>query len=260
MVQAFDHRAANVVVNADNLHRPGQPEAATPEQHADPYWTPEPQFYVERSDLPAVNERGWAIGYKEITAPTNMRTMIASAFPAVAFGNKVPLLTLDASVSAVDGALILGNLNAIAFDYVARQKIQGQTLNLFIVEQLPVIPPAAYDRRFGALTAREIVAREVLRLTYVAHDMAPFARDMGHDGAPFAWDDADRRQRRARLDALYFHLYGLDRDEADYVLSTFPIVRRQDEAAFGRFLTRDLVLAQMNALAAGDADAVLAAR
>lgn len=142
--------------------------------------------------------------------------------------------------------------------------MQGQNLNWYLVEQLPIIPLAAYGRRFGAMTAREIVAREVLRLTYTAHDMAPFARDMGHVDqagkvlAPFHWDEADRRQRRARLDALYFHLYGLTRDEADYILSTFPIVRRHDEADFGRFLTRDLILHQMDALAAGDTEAAIA--
>ena len=91
----------------------------------------------------------------------------------------------------------------------------------------------------------------MLRLTYTAHDMAPFARDLGYDGPPFTWDEEERRHLRARLDALYFHLYGLDHDDADYVLGTFPIVRRQDEAAFGSYRTRDLVLAYMNALAAG---------
>ena len=43
----------------------------------------------------------------------------------------------------------------------------------------------------------------------------------------------------------------------DYVLSTFPIVRREDEAAFGSYRTRDLVLAYMNALAAGDTETVV---
>jgi hypothetical protein len=63
------------------------------------------------------------------------------------------------------------------------------------------------------------------------------------------------------LDALYFHLYGIGREDADYILSTFPIVRRQDEAANGgRFVTRDLLLAQMAALDAGDTDAVIALR
>ena len=68
-----------------------------------------------------------------------------------------------------------------------------------------------------------------------------------------------RRHLRARLDALYFHLYGLDRADAAYVVNTFPIVRREDEAHFdGRYRTRDLILAYMNALAAGDTESVVA--
>ena len=79
----------------------------------------------------------------------------------------------------------------------------------------------------------------VLRLTYTAHDMVPFARDLGYNGPPFIWDEEERRHLRARLDALYFLLYGLSREDADYILSTFPIVRREDEAAFGTYRTRD---------------------
>ena len=127
-----------------------------------------------------------------------------------------------------------------------------------MLEQFPVIAPDAYDRRFGAVTARELVRDHVLRLTYTAHDMAPFARDLGYDGPPFVWDEEERRHLRARLDALYFHLYGLGRDDTRYVLDTFPIVRRQDEAAFGRYRTRDLILAYLNALAAGDTQSVIA--
>lgn len=150
------------------------------------------------------------------------------------------------------------NLNSFALDYVTRQKVQGQNLNWFIVEQLPLLPPAAYDRQFGRLTAAELVRREVLHLTYTAHDMAAFAHDLGFDGAPFGWDEDDRRHRRARLDALFFHLYGIDREDADYILSTFPIIEREDRAVHGRYLTRDLILAYMNALAAGDVDSVVA--
>ena len=99
---------------------------------------------------------------------------------------------------------------------------------------------------------------EVLRLSCTAHDLAPFARDLGYDGAPFAWDVEDRRHRVARLDALYFRLYDLDRDEAAYVLDTFPIVREHDEAQFCRHRSKELVLGYMNALAAGDTSTVLA--
>ena len=135
---------------------------------------------------------------------------------------------------------------------MARQKLQGQNLNLFILEQLPVIVSADYDRRFGNTSARDLVRDHVLQLTYTSNDMTPFARDMGYDGPPFAWDEEERRHLRARLDALYFHLYGLSRDDADYILSTFPIVQREDMAEFGTYRTRNLTLAYMNALAAGD--------
>ena len=98
----------------------------------------------------------------------------------------------------------------------------------------------------------------MLLLTYTAHDMAPFARDLGYEGPPFIWNEEERRHLRARLDALYFHLYGLNRDDAGYVLDTFPIVRREDKAAFGRYRTRDLILAYMSALAAGDTETEVA--
>ena len=89
--------------------------------------------------------------------------------------------------------------------------------------------------------------------------MAPFARDLGYDGQPYRWDEEERRHLRARLDTLYFHLYGLSREDASYVLDTFPIVRKEDEANFGRYRTRYLILAYMNALAAGDTDTIVTA-
>ena len=256
MVQAFDHRAASVVVNPLNLHRPGQPENATAEQHGDPDWLPNPQFYVP---CQAELDR-WMIGLKDITASTNHRTVITSILPTGHTGHTLPVLRTDDLQTSL---YLLANLNSFALDYVARQKVQTNHIMLYILEQLPVIPSEAYDRAFGPMSARQIVAREVLRLTYTAHDMAAFARDMGHVDEsgevrpPFVWEEADRRQRRARLDALYFHLYGLSREDSDYILSTFPIVRRQDEAEHGRFLTRDLILHQMDALSAGDPNALI---
>ena len=47
----------------------------------------------------------------------------------------------------------------------------------------------------------------------------------------------------AALDALFFYLYGLGAEDAAYIMDSFPIVRSQDEKAFGRYRTRDDVLA-----------------
>ena len=151
-------------------------------------------------------------------------------------------------------------------DYVTRQKIQGQNLNWFVLEQLTVVPPDRYESvRFGPKTAGEIVREAVLELTYTAHDMAPFARDMGHVNAagdvppPFAWDEDRRLFLRAKLDAVFFHLYGItDRDDVRYVYSTFPIVEREETAAYNTYRSRELCLAWMNALAGGDPDAEIA--
>ncbi|MCY3689902.1 MAG: restriction endonuclease [Gammaproteobacteria bacterium] len=263
MVQAFDHRAASIVVNPANVHRPAQPAPATVEQQQDPDWLPHPQFHVPKSET-SFPEAAWMLGFKDVTAPTNVRSMIAAFIPCAGAGNTLPILSLQAN-SARLLSLLLANLNAIVFDFVARQKIQGLHLNWFILEQLPVVPPERYeDVRFGSKTAAEIVREVVLELTYTAHDMAPFARDMGHmDEAgealpPFSWDADRRLLLRAKLDALYFHLYGVtDRDDIRYIYSTFPIVQREEEKAWGRYRSRDLCLAWMNALAAGNPDATI---
>ena len=121
----------------------------------------------------------------------------------------------------------------------------------------PWVKIGSYTRPFGPKTAAEIVKDHVLRLTYTAYDMRPFARDMGYEGEPFRWDENERRHLRARLDALYFHLYGIEsEDDIRYILSTFPIVERKDRAAFdGVYLTAELIIWYFRALAAGDPDA-----
>ena len=264
MVQAFDHRAASVVVNPKNLNRPAQPRVTTVEKHSDPSWLPDPRFWVDEDSLDWPGSMKWVFGFKEITAATNRRTMIASLFPKSAFGNKLPIfLPIDSGLNAPAveykncATLLAGNFNALAFDFVVRQKIQGTTLNWFIVEQLPVIARDGYDRLFGKKTAGELVRDHVLRLTFTSDDMFPFARDLGYTGLPFVWDAEERRHLRARLDALYFHLYGLSRDDAGYILDTFPIVRKQDIKASGKYRTKELILAYMNALAAGDTNTVV---
>ena len=255
MVQAFDHRAASVVVNPQNLNRPAQPRETSLDEHANTGWLPEPQFWVGENSVNWPSNLEWGIGFKDVTAPTNVRTMIASVVPRSAVGNTLPLLMPnieDIVYYKQNLWLLAACLNSFPLDFAARQKVQGQHLNWFIVEQLPVIASADYDRQFGNMSARDLVRAHVLRLTYTSNDMTPFARDLGYDGPPFAWDKEERRHLRARLDALYFHLYGLSRDDADYILSTFPIVQREDMAEFGTYRTRNLTLAYMNALAAGD--------
>lgn len=270
MVQAFDHRAASVVVNPNNLKRPAQPVESTPVQLADPSWLPNPQFWVSENAHP-LTTLDWTISYKIVSSPTNMRTMIGAILPRSAVGNSMGIIVaadLNAPFGAT-GATLLANFNSFVFDFVLRQKIQGQNVNWFIVEQLPVVPPSAYARMFGSKPAADIVREAVLELSYTAHDLAPFARDMGHVDEndevlpPFTWDEDRRLHLRAKLDALYFILYGVfdpgdpeqSRDDIRYIYSTFPIVEREETAKWGSYRSRDLCFAYINALMAGQPDA-----
>ncbi|MCY4112184.1 MAG: restriction endonuclease, partial [Chloroflexi bacterium] len=271
MIHQFDHRANSVRVNPESTHNPYLSEEVSEAQHADPGFLPQSQYWVPGKDVESnlPETTGYTLGFRDIARPTDVRTVIASIVPRAGYGNTIPLL-VDSSEgasaqldekSALDAAqltLLVANLNTVCLDFVARQKAQGTHLNWYIVEQLPVIASDAYDRRFGDVTAADLVRDHVLRLTYTAHDMEPFARDLGYGGDPFIWDEEERRHLRARLDALYFHLYGLDRADAAYVLDTFPIVRREDESQFdGQYRTKDLILSYMNSLAAGDTEVII---
>jgi hypothetical protein len=72
--------------------------------------------------------------------------------------------------------------------------------------------------------------------------MEPFARDHGYEGPPFRWDAERRALLRAELDAAFFHLYGLERDDVDYVMDTFWVVRDRDVKAHGEYRTKRLIL------------------
>jgi hypothetical protein len=265
MVQMFDHRAASVIVNAQNQHRPAQPKTTTEGQHRNPAWLPSPQFWIMRGVIPEAVGFPWSIGYKMITATTNARTLIGAILPESGVGNSMGMMIPDGDQDAFKEAAscMIANLNCIPFDWVTRQKVQGQNINWYMVEQLPVVSLDVYETvRFGQKTAGEMVREIVLELTYTAHDMAPFASDIGYVDAkgevkpPFVWDEGRRLMLRAKLDAIYFHLYGItDRDDVRYIYSTFPIVEREETTAHRRYLSQDLCLAWMNALAAGNPDA-----
>jgi hypothetical protein len=154
MVQAYDHRAASVVINPENVNRPAQPEAASSEQHRDPNWLPTPQFWVDSEtaiwpkDVATRRAPAWAVGFKDVTAPTNVRTMIAAMIPYSGVANTLPIVlpklppapnagsknsasraTHDKATGEVYAAyptwapLLLANFNSLPFDYIARQKV-----------------------------------------------------------------------------------------------------------------------------------------
>ena len=140
---------------------------------------------------------------------------------------------------------LLANLNAFAYDYCTRQKIGGVTLNFFIVEQAPTLPPDAYDKRCPwdhRTTLETWISRRVLKLTCTAEDMLPLADACQFTDGSFQaeyggrlnkWDEAERAELMAELAAAFFHLYGISRDDVEYVLSTFKGVHQRQALLAG---------------------------
>lgn len=231
MVQAFDHRAASVVVEGDNWVRQGQKAETSPVQHANPEFTVLPRWWVAEEAVTAVTEgrkRDWLLAYKDVTSATNERTMIAAFLPWVAMVNSAPIMFVGTGIGPRRESCLLGNLNSFAFDFVARQKVGSVHLNYFIVEQLPTLPPDTYDdpcRWNKKQSLEQWISDRVLKLSCTADDMVPLAAACGFKGSRgdgvHVWRDPDRAQLRAELDAAYFILYGIERHDVEYILSTF---------------------------------------
>jgi hypothetical protein len=134
LVQMYDHRAARIVVNAANLKRAAQEESITSLQHSDVNYFAEPQYWVPLSAFDKHVPMCGCIAFKDVTSPTNIRTMIATWIPRAGVGHTLPVLLPDSELSEIEyariGALLLANLNSLVFDYVARQKVQGQHVML----------------------------------------------------------------------------------------------------------------------------------
>ena len=139
-------------------------------------------------------------------------------------------------------------------DYFTRQNIGGIHLTQHVIKQLPILPPERYTPEI-----QSFVTPRVLELCHTATDLRGFAKSLGYEGEPFVWDEARRFLLRCELDALYFGLYfgfgewssateapetaeefgeltrrfPMPLDALDYVMETFPIVKRKELADEG---------------------------
>ncbi len=184
----------------------------------------------------------WLMGWRDIALRSVERTVIASVVPLVAVNHKTPLWFAKAAPSIRHVAALLGNFDTLVLDYVARQKVGGTSLTYFYLKQFPFLPPSRYTEADLAF----IVPR-VLELTYTAHDLAAWAKELGYEGPPFAFDPDRRAILRAELDAYYAKLYGLTEEElryildpadvmgADYPSETFRVLRNNELRDLGAY-------------------------
>jgi hypothetical protein len=248
MAHHFNHRWGDYAMQAAgslDTQLPDIPDASM----ADPNYVVQPRYWVPEADVSRACGnwvRPWLFGMRKTARATDVRTAIAAILPRVAVGDKFPLLL------APKAWLLDAIFSSFVFDFVTRQKAGGADLSFFIIKQLAVPPPSAFEQ-CASWCANETISAwlvpRVLELTYTAWDLAGFAKDMAWDGPPFRWDSVRRELLRAEIDAAFFHLYGVARDDVDYVMDSFPIVRRKDEAAHGEYRTKRLILERYDTMA-----------
>jgi hypothetical protein len=249
MIHQFDHRWATY----DGVGT----RDTTLEEKQNQDFEPSPRYWVPEDE---VNARlaaqgwtlGWLVGWRDITNATNERTLIANVIPRLGSGDKFLLTFPD--MQARYCAALLATMNSLVCDFVVRQKIGGTSLKLYLIKQIPIPGPSLYSE-----SDLSFIVPRVLELAYTSHSMAPFARDLGYDGPPFAWEEDRRALLRAELDAWYARAYGLSRGElryildptevkgADYPTETFRVLKNNEKARYGEYRTARLVLAAWDA-------------
>lgn len=242
MIHQYDHRFGTYENQTQAQANKGFLPVFSEEDHATREKYPHPQ-YVVRQDF-AENRiskleesrftRNYLIAFRDITNSVSERTVVVAVIPKFASNHKLPLIFSDED----NVVCMIGNLNSFILDYCSRQKMSGNSLTYHYLKQFPVLSSDTFTPAHLSF----IVPR-VLELTYTAFDLTGFARDLSYPGDPFIWNDKRRFWLRAELDALYFILYGIDRDDVDYIMETFPIVRKKDVAAHGTYRTKDAILA-----------------
>ncbi|WP_371783680.1 Eco57I restriction-modification methylase domain-containing protein [Streptosporangium subroseum] len=253
MLHQFDDRFGTYDGQTQAQAKMGTLPRLTPAQKDDPSYVVQPRYWVEENEVEerlcpknAVEgdrrfrkwEKGWLLGWRDICRSSDTRTIISTVIPRAAVGNKFLLALVP-----LGGGLLQANFSSFVLDFCARQKMAGTSMSNMTLKQLPVVPLMAYVEGCHWDQSERLdswVSVRVMELSYTSYGMEAFARDHGEKGSPYRWDEERRFWLRAELDAAYFHLYGVSRDDVDYIMDTFRAFRNKSPYQFQR--TKDTIL------------------
>lgn len=211
-------------------------------------------------------EHSYYIAFRDVARAADARTCIASLMPSgIAAGHKAPLVFTSRSL--IPSACFAAMLSSLVFDYVARQKVGGSSMALFIMKQQPVLTP---DQIPSSMQWQ--IVKRVAELCYFNHDMDGWALELWEEMSeeqrselpqlgnqqPWIYNPERRAILQAELDAIFAHLYGLNTEDLRYILDpedvcgkgcineTFRVLKDNEQRQYGEYRTKRLVLEAWN--------------
>lgn len=191
-------------------------------------------------------KHSYYIAFRDVARAADARTCIADLIPSACFA---------------------AMLSSLVFDYVARQKVGGSSMALFIMKQQPVLTPDQIPS-----TMQWQIVKRVAELCYFNHDMNGWASELWEEmneeqraelprlgtQQPWIYNPERRAVLQAELDAIFAHLYGLDTEDLRYILDpedvcgkgcineTFRVLKDNEIRQYGEYRTKRLVLEAWN--------------
>lgn len=223
------------------------------ERLQDPNYCVMPYYWVRQENVTEKLKNWphkWLFGWRDVTdARASKRSAIPALIPAYGAGDTFLLMFPNQDIQLI--TCLAACVSSFAYDYVVRQKLAGLHLKYHYFKQMAVLHPTAYlkDTPWDSGSSyKDYITKRVLELTYISNDMKSFADSCGYSGVPFEWDEERRFQLRCELDAVFFHLYGLNGNDAEYIMETFPIVKRKDAAEWVNYRTKKIILEELYAI------------
>lgn len=213
-----------------------------------------PRYWIKANrvieKLPGYSQQKWFLSYRVVSGASNERTLVSTVLPFAGYSNSCPIVISNKSVLFQCG--LISNFSSLVLDYISRQKLGGNNLNLFYIKQLPIIPPEQFTEK-----DLQFIVPRVLELTYTAWDLKAFADDVWQEAdeeikriieerwkynqnliaysqspmpnwvetqegefpfTPFKWDTEYRMTVQSELDAYFAYKYQLEEEELKYIL------------------------------------------